>query len=74
MEYMYLLYQTKMLDLPQVFWRRFQEYLGTRSNIKTTYYSKIDGLSERMIRTIEKIITRLSAKLQRNLGRPLATT
>ena len=38
------------------FWRSFQECLGTKLNMSTTYYPQIAGQSERTIQTIEDML------------------
>ena len=38
------------------FWRRFQEHLGTKLNMSTTYHPQINGQSERIIQTIEDML------------------
>ena len=38
------------------FWRRFQEYLGTKLNMSTAYHPQTDGQSERTIQTIEDML------------------
>ena len=38
------------------FWRRFQEHLGTKLNMSTSYHPQTDGQSERTIQTIEDML------------------
>ena len=35
------------------FWQKFQETLGTKLNLSTTYHSQTDGQSERTIQTLD---------------------
>ncbi|XP_071906041.1 uncharacterized protein [Coffea arabica] len=38
------------------FWQKFQETLGTKLNLSTTYHSQTDGQSERTIQTLEDML------------------
>ena len=38
------------------FWKSFQECLGTKLNLSTTYHPQIDGQSGRTIQTVEDML------------------
>ncbi|XP_074336895.1 uncharacterized protein LOC141674067 [Apium graveolens] len=39
-----------------IFWKQFQEYLGTRLKMSTAYHPQTDGQSERTIQTLEDML------------------
>ena len=54
-----------------IFWKSFQECLGTRLNMSTDYHPETDGQSDRIIQTIEDLLRICAIDFKGNWGEHL---